>query len=140
MFNGLRKMVGGGTKGGSSDDDCRTPGGITPLIKSAKKRKAETPALAAFSAKRKYVLHLVLDFLCVVKLAQFLCHHFYLLDGSFNSGLECVCYRLEVLHSMPNGAMLSSTPAKSICLKPMPPDTPAQSLFYVTPPVNSVPK
>jgi hypothetical protein len=56
MFNGLRKMVGGGTKGGSSDDDCRTPGGITPLIKSAKKRKAETPALPAFSAKRKYVL------------------------------------------------------------------------------------
>lgn len=71
MFNGLIKMVGGGTKSGPSDDDCRTPGGINPLIKSAKKRKAETPALPAFSAKRKYVLHLVLDLCVFVELAQF---------------------------------------------------------------------
>jgi len=56
MFNGLRKIVGGGTstRGGSpSADECKTPGGVTPLIRSAKKRKAETPAPVAFSAKRK---------------------------------------------------------------------------------------
>lgn len=68
MFNGLIKMVGGGTKVGSSEDvgiDCKTPGGFTPLIKSAKKRKAETPAPAAFSAKRKYVLLCTRCWLCV---------------------------------------------------------------------------
>ncbi|XP_059483231.1 uncharacterized protein LOC132201240 isoform X2 [Neocloeon triangulifer] len=53
MFNGFRKMVGGNTRSSSPTDELQTPCKIlqTPVIKSAKKRKADTPVAVGMSAK-----------------------------------------------------------------------------------------
>ncbi|XP_065346400.1 uncharacterized protein LOC135943673 [Cloeon dipterum] len=95
MFNGIRKIVGGGGARPPSPTETETPCKAvhTPVIKSTKKRKADTPAPVAMSAKMK----------------------------------------LDVLHSIPDGVLLSSTPFKPVSMKPMPSDTPAKSHLTITP-------